>query len=219
MNYTELKNIIESKNIVIPLYIYKKYEKLDIDLKTFLFLMYLGGNGKLIPFNINVLSEEYGSSIQEIMAYIDELQKSKLIELKVIKNEKNIIEEYISLDNLYDKLSLLMIDNFKQEEVKTDIFTILESEIGKQLSPIEIELVKGWKEYNYDDEIIKEAIKEAVYNGVANLRYIDKILFTWSKKGLKTLEDIEKNRRDFKKEEKKKPKTDIFDYDWMEDDE
>ncbi len=219
MNYTELKNIIESKNIVIPLYIYKKYEKLDIDLKTFLFLMYLGGNGKLIPFNINVLSEEYGSSIQEIMAFIDELQKSKLIELKVIKNEKNIIEEYISLDNLYDKLSLLMIDNFKQEEVKTDIFTILESEIGKQLSPIEIELVKGWKEYNYDDEIIKEAIKEAVYNGVANLRYIDKILFTWSKKGLKTLEDIEKNRRDFKKEEKKKPKTDIFDYDWMEDDE
>lgn len=219
MNYTELKNIIESKNIVIPLYIYKKYEKLDIDLKTFLFLMYLGGNGKLIPFNINVLSEEYGSSIQEIMAFIDELQKSKLIELKVIKNEKNIIEEYISLDNLHDKLSLLMIDNFKQEEVKTDIFTILESEIGKQLSPIEIELVKGWKEYNYDDEIIKEAIKEAVYNGVANLRYIDKILFTWSKKGLKTLEDIEKNRRDFKKEEKKKPKTDIFDYDWMEDDE
>lgn len=219
MNYANLKNMVESNNIVIPLYIYKELPKLEIELKTFMFLMYLYSKGKSIPFNINTLNEEFPSNIQEIMSYIDELQKKKLIEIKVTKNEKNVFEEHISIENFYEKISLLMLNSFKEEDYKTDIFSVLESEIGKQLSPIEIELVKGWKEYNYNDDVIKEAIKEAVYNGVANLRYIDKILFTWNKKGLKSVEDIEKDRKEFRGKEKNKPKVEIFDYDWMEDDE
>lgn len=81
--------------------------------------------------------------------------------------------------------------NEKKEDSST-IFEILEEELGKQLTSIEIEIVKAWKESNYSDEIIKEAIKEAVYNNVANLRYIDKVLYEWAKKGIKTKEDVEK---------------------------
>lgn len=219
MNYSNLKHLINSKDIVIPLYMYKEVDKLKIEVKTFIFLMYLHGKGSVIPFDIQNISEEYGANIQEIMGYIDELQKSKLIEIQVSKNDKNIIEEFIVLDNFYDKLSLILLDNFKEKDYDTDIFSVLEKEIGKQLSPIEIELVKGWKNYNFGDEIIKEAIKEAVYNNVISLRYIDKILFTWNKKGLKTIEDIEKNSREFRNQEKNKEKPDIFDYNWMEEDE
>ena len=103
-----------------------------------------------------------------------------------------------------------------EKEDTTNIFEILESELGKQLSPIEYEIVKAWKTSNYSDEIIKEAIKEAVYNGVANLRYIDKILYEWAKKNIKTKEDVEKNKKQFREKEKNK-KVDVFDYDWMED--
>ena len=55
-------------------------------------------------------------------------------------------------------------------------------------------------------------------NGVPSLRYIDKILYTWSKKGIKTVKEVEDNRRNFKKKEENK-KIDVFDYDWMDDDE
>ena len=156
------------------------------------------------------------------MQFISILQKEKLIEIQVIKNEKNIMEEYISLDFFYDKISLDIVnesldDNIKKIE-KENIFEILEKEFGRSLSAIEIEIVKAWQENKYSDEIIKEAIKESVMNGVPSLRYIDKILYTWHTKGIKTIEDVEKNRRNFRKKEDSK-KIDVFDYDWIDDDE
>lgn len=219
MNYSNLREMVESRNIVIPMYIYKYFDKFNIDFKSFVFLMYLYGKGKSISFNVKELSEDFSISIQELLQMIDILQKNKLIEIKVIKNEKNIMEEFIILNSFYDKVSLLIIEENKEKKYDTDIFSILESEIGKQLSPMEIELVKGWVDYQFGDEIIKEAIKEAVYNGVVNLRYIDKILFTWNKKGLKSIEDIDKNRRGFKASENKNPKIETYDDDWLEDDE
>lgn len=222
MKYGKLVDIVKSGNIIIPLYVYKEFPKLNIDLESFLFLMYLDSKGNKIPFDINRLSEEFSCDIKTIMKYISILQDKKLIEIKVIKNDKNIMEEFIYLDFFYDKIALNMVGEIIEEgkEEKQDVFAILEKELGKQLSPIEIEIVKAWKESNYSDEIIKEAIKEAVINGVANLRYIDKVLYEWAKKGIKTKEDVEKNRKAFREKEKEKPKkVDLFDYDWMDDDE
>ncbi len=221
MKYGKLLDIIKSDNITIPIYIYKQFPKLDIDLETFIFLMYLYSKGNNQVFDINGLSEELSKDIKTIMMYIATLQDKKLIDIKVVKNDKNIMEEYISLDMFYEKIALLSLETInKKEEDDSNIFQLLEREIGKQLSTIEIEIVKAWKETGYSDEIIKEAIKEAVLNGVANLRYIDKILYEWAKKGIKTHEDVEKNRKEFRNKEKEKPKKiDLFDYDWMDDDE
>lgn len=217
MKYGRVINLIKEKNIVIPMYIYKIFPKLEIDLESFIFLMYLNSKGDNLIFDIKGLSEEFSCDIKKIMGYISILQEKKLIELKVIKNDKNIIEEYISLDYFYEKVSMNLIENINYtKEESINIFEVLESELGKQLTPIEYEIVKAWKESNYSDEIIKEAIKEAVYNGVANLRYIDKILYEWAKKNIKTKEDVEKNKKTFREKEKAK-KIDVFDYDWMED--
>ena len=217
MKFGKILEIVKENNIVIPMYLYKMFPKLEINLETFLFLMYLNGKGQFIIFDIKRLSEEFFCDIKKVMEYISTLQDKKLIELKVVKNDKNIIEEYISLDLFYEKVSMNIIEELNNEkEDTTNIFEILESELGKQLSPIEYEIVKAWKNSNYSDEIIKEAIKEAVYNGVANLRYIDKILYEWAKKNIKTKEDVEKNKRQFREKEKSK-KVAVFDYDWMED--
>ena len=222
MKYGKLLDIVKSGNIIIPLYIYKEYPKLNIDLETFIFLMYLNSKGNKIPFDVNKISEEFYCDIKKIMQLISELETKKLIEIKVIKNDKNIMEEYIYLDFFYEKIGMNFvngsIEEKKQEEDNEDVFQILEKELNKQLSPIEIEIVKAWKEANYTDEIIKEAIKEAVMNGVANLRYIDKILYKWAEKGIKDKEAVKKNRKEFMEKEKPK-KVDFFDYDWIDDDE
>ncbi|MBO5376612.1 MAG: DnaD domain protein [Bacilli bacterium] len=217
MKYGNLMDIVKQKNIVIPIYIYRIFHKFDIDLETFIFLMYLSNKGNKLQFDVLMLAEELSCDMKTIMKYMATLQEKKLIELKVTKNEKNIIEEYISLDFYYEKVAMNLVENINEKkEDSSTIFEILEEELGKQLTSIEIEIVKAWKESNYSDEIIKEAIKEAVYNNVANLRYIDKVLYEWAKKGIKTKEDVEKNRKQFKEKEKPK-KVDVFDYDWMED--
>ena len=57
--------------------------------------------------------------------------------------------------------------------------------------------------------MIKEALKEASLNGVSNLRYIDKILFDWMKKGIRKKEDIKK--------EEKAVEMEIFNCNWLDD--
>ena len=120
-------------------------------------------------------------------------------------------------------LSYLLIDEINNNEEKDEnesIYKTMESEFGRELSNMEIEIVKAWKEKGYNDEIITEALRESVMNGVAGLRYMDKSLYEWSKKGIKTKADVEKNKKEFRdKEQKKKEKIDVFDYDWIDDDE
>lgn len=103
------------------------------------------------------------------------------------------------------------------EEVDTSIFAVIEQEFARTLSPIEYEIVKAWLDSGISNELIKEALKEATFNGVSNLRYIDKILYEWGKKGIKTPNDVDKNREEHK--QKKNDKLEVFEYNWLEDDE
>ena len=80
---------------------------------------------------------------------------------------------------------------------------------------MELEIIKAWLDSGFQEEVIEEAIKESVFNGVTNLRYIDKILYEWDKKGIRTREDVEKKKLHHRKEE---PPVEVFEYNWFEDD-
>lgn len=215
-----IKEIIKSKDIVIPLYIYKLLPKLNINLESFLFLMYLNSFGDKVIFNPTTMSEDFGISMEKVLKLIDELTTNKFISFEIIKNDKNVSEEYLSLDQFHEKIALLLIENInnnESHEISPSIFDKIEKEFGRVLSPIEYEIIKAWGENNISEGLIEEALKEAVFNGVNNLRYIDKILYEWQKKGLKTREDIERNRKEYKQERSKEEKPEIFEYNWLED--
>ena len=57
--------------------------------------------------------------------------------------------------------------------------------IWKNFKSIEFEIINAWLKSGMNEEIIIGALKEATYNGVSNLRYIDKIIYEWNKKDLK----------------------------------
>ena len=131
------------------------------------------------------------------------------------------MEEYVDLSLFYEKLTNLMIDDINQERVSeeqsSNVFESIEKEFARPLTPVEYEIVHAWMESGTSEELIIEALKEAVFSGVANLRYIDKIIYEWTKNGIKTREDVEKNRKNFKNKQEKKEKLELFDYDWFED--
>ena len=140
------------------------------------------------------------------------------------KNDKGLMEDVISLDDFYSKLSLLVVDEAnKQNSKDSNVFDMIEKEFGRTLSPIEYEIIKAWLDSHISEELIKEALKEATFNGVSNLRYIDKILYEWGKKGIKSKKDVLENKkhRNEKIEEKesKKIDLDIMDWDWFDDEE
>ena len=128
-----------------------------------------------------------------------------------MKKLNNIRSEIINLDSLYEKLAFSLSD----EEDKNDnnLYSVFETEFGRTLSPMEFEIINGWIDNGYSEDLIKLALKEATYNGVSNLRYIDKIIYEWGKKGIKTKEDVENNRKNFKNNSNKN--KELFDYDWL----
>lgn len=209
-------DIVKSKNIVIPLYLYKLRDKLELSCEEFIFVMYLYNEGELILFDLNKIGLEIGVELESLMSLIGNLNSKGIIDFKVITNDKNVREEYISLENFYNKISLLLIDKKEEDKIEdsNNVFTMIEQEFGKTLSPIEYEIIKAWLESNKSVELIKCALKESVMNGVRNLRYMDKILYEWEKKGIKNKEDVIKHIGKRKKEESQK--VDVFDYDWLD---
>ena len=212
-----LVDLIKDKNIVIPLYLYKLRDKLNLSMDEFMFIMYLYNEGKFILFDLYKFSEELGIAQNNLMNLIGSLSGKSLIEFKVIDNDKGIKEEYLSLENFYNKISLLLMDSVEdtKEEDNSNIFSMIEQEFGRTLSPIEYEIVKAWLETNKSVELISLALKEAVMNGARNLRYMDTILYNWDKEGVKTKTDVENRKAKRRKQEDNK-KVDVFDYDWLE---
>ena len=128
------------------------------------------------------------------------------------------------LDGFFGKISSIFIENSNSKKnSQSDIFEFIEKEFGRTLSPIEFEIIKAWLDNDMSEELIKEAIKEATFNGVSNLRYIDKILYEWGKLGITTVSDVEENRRRRKKKREEEADSDIdldiVDWNWFDDDE
>ena len=222
MKDSKLIEIIKSGNIVIPLYLLKNYKKITNDMNSFIFLMYLYSLGDKSLFDPSRFSEELNISNSDVLTYIDKLTDKGLIRLEVLKNDKDIMEEIINLEGFYNKISLInMEDSNKKEEdvINSSIFDVLESEFGRSLTPMEYEISKAWLNDGLSEDLIKEAIKEAVFNHVINLKYIDKILYEWKKNNIKTIKDVEDNRkkRSSKKNDNSKVDLEMVDWNWFDD--
>lgn len=206
------KNVIESlmivnNHLIIPNYFIKYYKKFDLENNELLMLIYLlNCNEKLILDNKKISKDLYLEE-NEVLNIISSLIEKNYISIEMSKNN-GIIEEYISLDLFYEKINSYLIENDKKDNF-SNIYSKFEKEFGRTLSPVEYETISKWIESNIPLELIEAALKEAILSGVNSIRYIDKILFEWNKKGYKTPSDIiNKSKKDEYIEE-------IYDYDWL----
>ena len=220
-----LIKIFKDGNISIPVYLLKNYKNLKLTLNEFVFLMYLYNIGNNFLFNPEQLSEAFNVEIIDVMNLISSLTDKGFIKVEVVKSDKGYMEEVVMLDDFYSKVSLLIMDDVNESKEASndtsDIFEAIEKEFGRTLSPIEIEIIKSWLSNNYSTDLINEALKEATLNGVSNLRYIDKILYEWSRKGIKTIKDVEENRkkRNVPKDKESDIDLDTIEWNWFDEDE
>ena len=214
----ELEKLLKEKPIILPRFLFNNYLRLGITSDELIILILIIDKGDKVVYNPESISNSIGLDKYKVMELLNNLNEKKIISITVEKNEEGKSEEYISLDLMYKKILGTMID--KESVVKTidnsDIFSIFESEFGRTISSMECQIIKGWIDDNFSHELIMEALKEAIYNGVTSLRYIETILYNWRKKGYKTKKDIEEDKK--KTRESKKEVKDVFYYDWLNDD-
>lgn len=211
----KLLELLQEKPIVIPKIIFNKYKKLNITEEELILLIYMINIDSKVTYNPELFSKELDINKYKVMELINSLFEKQIINIVVEKNKYNKTEEYIVFDLLYNKLIKEIIGvEEKTEEIGNDIFTIFEQELGRTISPMEYDMIKTWVT-DYNKEIVVEALKEAVYNGVNSFRYIDKILSEWNKKGLKTKDDVIRDKNNYRN--KKKENVEYFEYNWLED--
>lgn len=190
-----IKKMYKEKNFLINTLVLKNVRNLKIDIDELLLLLYFINVEESL--DLAKIKEYINFTDEEILNVYSNLLAKGLIEVKTFKNN-GIFSEKISLDVFYDKLILGAKEDVKTNE---DIYSKFENEFGRSLSPMEYETINRWISSGVKEELIVEALREAVINNVRNLRYIDKIIYEWTKKTMRPKEESEE----------------FFDYDWLED--
>lgn len=110
------------------------------------------------------------------------------------------------------------LENYKDNNIiynninNNNIYDFLQKELGRTLSPTEIEKVKEWE----DNELTRYAVKVAILNGAYTINYIDTIIYNWQKLGIKSVSQAQeetKRHRDKKISKKIEHKPEWFDVD------
>jgi len=212
MSNEVIYNIIKNKDYIIRPFLFKIIKENNLDINETLLLLYLT-NQEHPELDLKLINSITTLTNEEIITSFSSLTGKGLISTSITKDGDRVIEE-IDLDGVY-KLAASNINKKEAKMQEKNIFELFESEFARPLSPMEFEFINAWINSGMKEEIIKEALKEATFNGVSNLRYIDKIIYEWNKKGYKTVEDVKNNR--FKKEtEEEKEDKYFFEYNWLD---
>ena len=172
---------MKNKYFVYDSNLVKILPRYNLSLNDFLVLVYLT-NSYSKEFNVENISLYTNLDMEKVMTSFDKLLQTKLVTLDTSKDLEGKIIETINLDNLERELeNLKKVKETKDYETK--IYDAFEREFVRTLSPMEYEIINAWLDSKYSEELILGALKEAVYNGATNLKYIDKILYEWHKKG------------------------------------
>ena len=192
---TDFRKMFTTKDFVINANIVKCISNIDITLDEFLLVLYFINVSNTL--NTDDIKEKLGFDEGKAVKTFGSLVDKKYIEINVTNKNGEVIER-INLDPLFDRLAL----NKKVETNNVDIYSLFERELGRTLSSFEYEIINRWIEDGVPEETIKGALKEAILNNVRNFKYIDKIVYEWSKNGAK--------------KQVKEEKEEIFDYDWLD---
>lgn len=210
--------LYQKQNFVIGEDILKAIKKNNLTLDEALLIIYFCGNNAHPVLDIDEIKNKFGMDELSVMKAFESLTNKKLINIKMEKNKDNKMEEVIDLTPLYESIAYSISSKMKEEK-ETHVFDAFEQEFGRPLSSMEYEIINNWLDKGISEELINAALKEAIFNGTLTLRYIDAILMEWTRKGFKTAKDVDVYLRKRKKDKPKFKQEELFDYNWLDDDE
>ncbi|CAK4814358.1 unnamed protein product [Aphanomyces euteiches] len=199
-------------NVNVPLLLLQAYSLLKLsDLEAMLIIQLIAFTGQ---------EEKEFPTVEEIQARLSSSQEQVIKALqKLLKDQWIAIEERIDpisgiqyerydLDGVLIKLSEYISDEMRKQNLSKkkdepkegkDIFSIIEREFARPLTPMELEMVTNWLDKDqYKEDLILAALKEAVFAGKVHFNYLDRILLEWSRNRVFTVEQAKEHSQKFR---------------------
>lgn len=160
-------------------------------------------------------SNNYFANLYEVVPsaisrWIKDLEKKKYIEIEYIRENKEIKQRKIKIIGIHkceqgysQKVKGNKEEEYKEINKESNIFELVEKNIGRSISPIEYEVINKW---DYDPKVIELAIRESILNNAKTIKYMDRVLFNWEQNGIKTEEDAKRYIEEFSNKVKPKKK-------------
>ncbi|HEN3027480.1 TPA: DnaD domain-containing protein [Streptococcus agalactiae] len=164
---------------------------------------YLQNTTNLSDLTPSRIATSLDKTVADINRSISNLTSQGLLDVKTIElnHEIEIIFDtspvFAKLDKLFEEDNQVIIDNKTSDSNRLkDLVGDFERELGRLLSPFELEdLQKTLQEDQTDPDIVRTALREAVFNGKTSWNYINAILRNWRREGLTTLRQIEERKQ------------------------
>lgn len=175
---------------------FKQYELIDFHRLLTLKYKKIGLNELELVIIQLIMVLDYKKLISpKTLANYMSIEEKEIDSLLMNLMNKGIIRFYsnhFDLDNLYDLLlEKKVVENIDHLDNLVKIFS---KELGKLLSPIEIDTIRKWRELGLEDDLIIEALKEAILANAFYIRYIDRIIRNWRQRNILTVSDLERTR-------------------------
>jgi DNA replication protein len=214
MSNNILEGLIKAKDYTFKRQLFKIVADYNLSINELLLLIYFM-NLDIPTLNVPEIKKETLLSEKSILESFSLLSSKGVLAIKMEKGKDGKVTEVLDLSNLYKAMVSEINLNIKKK-TESNIFEIFEKEFSRTLSPMEYEMINAWISSGMDEEMIIGALKEATFNGVSNLRYIDRIIYEWGKKGFKNMNDVKVHMENRNKKTKKDEPV-LFDYNWLED--
>ena len=194
----------KSGNLVLPsalLFHYKDIFKRADDFLIWQFI-YLQNTTKMDDLAPSQIASALNKTVAEVNRSISDLTARGLLDMKTIElgSEIEVVFDASPVLALLDKL----VSEPKQVPEKQDVNPVkelveeFERELGRMLSPFELEdLQKTIREDKTDPDLVRAALREAVFNGKTNWNYINAILRNWRREGITTMRQVEERRKEY----------------------
>ncbi|RAZ70203.1 DnaD domain-containing protein [Planococcus maitriensis] len=201
-----LQQWIEQGNVTISQLFFQFYRRLKISDEEAIMLLQIhsfqqAGNAFPTPDEI---ASRMSASQNGVTTMLQKLMQQGYLSIRQ-ETADGMLTETISLQPLWDKLvDCLELQahtekEHTQKEQEGEIFQLFEQEFGRFLSPMEIETISMWMDQDgHTPEIIRMALKEAVIAQKISLRYVDRILFEWKKKNIRTSSQVSRHANSFR---------------------
>lgn len=206
-----MQQINNENHYTVPNYVLLFAKEASLDANSLILLIYFLNQKNKDIFNYKKILNDLAFTEKELLESISVLKDKKILSISMEKNESGILEERVDISSFYDIIFSKFLEEEKEKANDSNLYSEFEKEFGRTLSPMEYEIINSWLESKISNDLILAALKEAVFNGVSNLRYIDKILFEWNKKGIRKPDDINK----VKKDEEEDKNESFYEYDWL----
>ncbi|TWT28341.1 DnaD domain-containing protein [Planomicrobium sp. CPCC 101110] len=201
-----LQTWIEQGNVHISQLFFQFYKELKITDEEAMLLMHIHAfqqQGNQFPTPDEIGARMMTSQLN-VTTMLQKLMQQGYLAIQQETIEE-VLNEKISLQPLWDRLLDCVFKEQDQEkensqqEMEGEIFQLFEQEFGRFLSPMEIETISMWMDQDgHTPAIIRMALKEAVISQKISLRYVDRILFEWKKKNIKTKTEVSKHATSFR---------------------